>query len=167
MVFPFPRIFDPVFTDALGLLFHISGWSWVTMLPGYSVPSKGKHMFPITHLWLKQKCLRVDLCGKNTCLECKANRHINPMWDAPASICNAKFVNKSQLSYRASEFLLRTCLLNGPLEMTTNPASILKLFLDKRKEGKVGLKIQFIELPLNNFRNLYNKFKVVFNKGKT
>jgi hypothetical protein len=46
---------------------------------------------------------------------------------------------------------------------TTNWASILKLFLDERKEGKM----HFIELLLNKFRKLSNKFKVVLNKGKT
>lgn len=51
--------------------------------------------------------------------------------------------------------------------MTTNWASILKLFIDERKGGKMGLKIDFIEHLLNNFRKLSNKFKVVFNKEIT
>lgn len=84
----------------------------------------------------------------------------------PASICNAKFVNKSQLSLTEPVFLLRTHLLKGPLKTTTNWASILKLFLDERKEGKIGLKIHFIELLLNNFRKLSNKIKVVLNEEK-
>ena len=51
--------------------------------------------------------------------------------------------------------------------MTANWASILKLFLDERKEGKMGLKIHFIGCLLNNFRKLSNKFKVIFNREKT
>ena len=51
--------------------------------------------------------------------------------------------------------------------MIANQASILKLFLDERKEGKMGLKIHFIGRLLNNFRKLSNKFKVIFNREKT
>lgn len=48
--------------------------------------------------------------------------------------------------------------------MTTNWASILKLFIDERKGGEMGLNIDFIEHLLNYFRKLSNKIKVVFNK---